>query len=115
VLCTRTGLVLVGCTATMLLAVHVRVGFVAAQPAGPVLLIAGAAWLWLPVQGKSALIRRLFIRVMAALEGDDIAGSDDRCSLADLLEPRTAPSASTQSQAQSDAATVAPAERISPV
>ena len=104
---TPTGLVLVTLGATMLLAVHVRVGFVAAQPAGLVLLVTGVAWLWLPVQGKSALVRRLFMRMIAALEGSDITGGDDRCSLADLLEPRTAPTASTQSEARSDTATVA--------
>ena len=84
---TRTGLLLAALGLILLLAVHVRIGFIETQPAGLVLLGTGMAWLWLPVHGKGVLPRRLFDRVMAYLSWADGTADDARCSLAELLEP----------------------------
>ncbi|HUB43297.1 MAG TPA: hypothetical protein VMA72_30970 [Streptosporangiaceae bacterium] len=72
--------------AILCLAVHGRVAFVAAQPAGLVLLVTGLLWLWLPVPDKQGRLRRRFNQLMRFLEWDPASAQEVRCSLEDLLE-----------------------------
>ncbi len=83
-----TGLVLTALGSILLLAVHIRLGFIKAQPAGLVLLVTGLAWLWLPVRGKRTLVKRMSDRVVAFLEWDGTGTAEAQCSLAELLQSR---------------------------
>jgi hypothetical protein len=84
-----TGIVLTAAGAILWLAVHATVAFVATQRAGFVLLITGLLWLWLPVPDKRDLLRRRFDQLMSFLEWDPASAQGTRCSLEDLLEPRS--------------------------
>ncbi len=74
----------------LLLAVHVRLALIRAQPAGLILLATGLAWLWLPVRCKGDVARAAFHHVMSYLEWDAGHGDRTRCSLAELLGPGAA-------------------------
>jgi hypothetical protein len=84
-----TGLVLTAAGAILWLAVHATVAFVAIQRAGLVLLVTGLLWLWLGMPDKRDRIRRRFNQFMRFLEWDPAAAQEARCSLEDLLEPRS--------------------------
>ncbi len=82
----RTGIVLAAIGAVLWLGVHARLAFVATQTAGFVLLLAGLAWLWIPVRGKREKFRRHLDRAMAYVAWQPGEASADRCSLDDLLK-----------------------------
>jgi hypothetical protein len=84
-----TGIVLTASGAILWLAVHVTVAFVAIQRAGLVLLVTGLLWLWLPVPGKRDRLRRRFNQLMSFIEWDPASADSARCSLEDLLQPRS--------------------------
>ena len=84
-----TGIVLAIAGAILWLAVHATVTFVATQRVGLVLLVTGMLWLWLPVPDKRDRLRRRFNQLMSFLEWDAASAQGARCSLEDLLEPRT--------------------------
>jgi uncharacterized protein YjeT (DUF2065 family) len=83
-----TGIVLVVAGAILWLAVHVRIAFIATQPAGLVLLLTGLLWLWIPVPAKGVRLRRRLNQLMGYLEWDPVPPGDTRCSLDDLLSFR---------------------------
>jgi len=84
-----TGIVLTSGGAILWLAVHVTVAFVAIQRAGLVVLVTGLLWLWLPVPGKRDRLRQRFNQLMSFLEWDPASAESARCSLEDLLQPRS--------------------------
>jgi hypothetical protein len=84
-----TGFVLTAAGAILWLAVHATVAFVAIQRAGLVLLVTGLLWLWLGAPGKRDRLRRRLNQFMRFLEWDPAAAQEARCSLDDLLEPRS--------------------------
>ena len=86
-----TGIVLAIAGAILWLAVHTTLTFVATQRAGLVLLVTGMLWLWLPVPDKRDRLRRRFHQLVSFLEWDPASAQGARCSLEDLLEPRTDP------------------------
>ena len=73
----------------MWLAVHVTVAFVAIQRAGLVVLVTGLVWLWLPVPDKRDRLRQRFNQLMSFLEWDPASAESAKCSLEDLLRPRS--------------------------
>lgn len=81
----RTGIVLAAIGAVLWLGVHARLAFVATQTSGFVLMLAGLAWLWIPVRGKRQRLRRYLDRAMAYLAWQPGQASADRCSLDELL------------------------------
>lgn len=83
------GMVLTAAGAIGWLGVHATVAFVAIQRAGLVLLITGLLWLWLGVPDKRDLLRRRLNQFVRFLEWDPAAAQEARCSLDDLLEPRS--------------------------
>jgi len=84
-----TGIVLTLAGAILWLGVHTTVAFVANQRAGLVLLATGLLWLWIPVPGKRDRVQRRFIQLVRFLEWDPASAEDAKCSLDDLLEPRS--------------------------
>ncbi len=80
-----TGLTLTATGAILLLAVHVRVPFLDLPVTGLILMMAGLTWLWIPVRGKRALVRRHFDRAMSYLQWGADELVEARCSLNELL------------------------------
>ncbi len=81
----RTGIVLAAIGAVLWLGVNARLAFVATQTSGFVLMLAGLAWLWIPVRGKRQRLRRYLDRAMAYVAWQPGEASADRCSLDELL------------------------------
>jgi hypothetical protein len=78
--------------AILLVALHIRAGFLNPARAGLVLLVVGLAWLWLPVRDKRALLRRQAGRLRDCLAHDTGAARGARVPLTELLsdpEPAT--------------------------
>jgi hypothetical protein len=75
--------------AILWLAVHTTVAFVATQRAGLVLLVTGLLWLWIPVPDKWDRLRRRSSYLVGFLEWDPASAQSAKCSLEDLLEPRS--------------------------
>jgi hypothetical protein len=84
-----TGIVLTAVGAILWLAVHTTVAFVATQRAGLVLLVTGLLWLWIPVPDKWDRLRRRFSQLVRFFEWDPTSAQSAKCSLEDLLEPRS--------------------------
>ena len=84
-----TGIVITAAGAILFLAVHATVAFVATQRAGLVLLATGLLWLWIPVPDKRNRLQRRFNQLMSFLEWDPAPAQSAKCSLQDLLEPRS--------------------------
>jgi hypothetical protein len=84
-----TGIVLTVVGAILWLGVHTTVAFVATQRAGPVLLVTGLLWLWIPVPDKWDRIRHRFSQLVNFFEWNPASAQGAKCSLEDLLEPRS--------------------------
>jgi hypothetical protein len=84
-----TGIVLAVVGAILWLGVHATVAFVATQRAGLVLLVTGLLWLWIPVPDKWDRLRRRFSQLVSFFEWNPASAEGARCSLEDLLEPRS--------------------------
>jgi hypothetical protein len=84
---TSAGLALTATGLICALAVHIHEGAVNVQTLGIIVTALGLAWLWIPVQGKSALLRRQRDRVTSYLAWDPAERSTVRCSLTELLGP----------------------------
>lgn len=80
-----TGLALVATGAILLIAVHIRAGFLNPAPAGLILLAVGLAWLWLPVRDKHGLLRGHADRLRHLLAQDTGLVSGARVPLTELL------------------------------
>ena len=77
----------------LLFAIRAAGGLVNVHAAGLVLIIVGAAWLWLPVRDKRALLGHLFGSAMAYVSFATAAAPRVRaCSLDELLGPPAAAS-----------------------
>ncbi|HUA41524.1 MAG TPA: hypothetical protein VMA32_08165 [Streptosporangiaceae bacterium] len=85
---TSAGLALTATGLICALAVHIHESAVNVQTLGIIVTALGIAWLWIPVQGKSALLRRQRDRVRSYLAWDPAEGSTVRCSLNELLGPQ---------------------------
>jgi hypothetical protein len=81
--------VLTAVGAILWLGVHTAVAFVATQRAGLVLLVTGLLWLWVPVPDKWDRLRRRFSQLVSFFEWDPASAQSGKCSLEDLLEPRS--------------------------
>jgi hypothetical protein len=85
---TSVGLALTAAGLICALAVHIHEGAVNVRTLGIIVTALGIAWLWIPAQGKGALLRRQRDRVTSYLAWDPAEGSAVRCSLNELLEPQ---------------------------
>jgi hypothetical protein len=95
-----TGIALTVVGAILWLAVHATVTFVATQRAGLVLLVTGLLWLLIPVPDKRDRLRRRFGQLVSFFEWDPASGQSAKCSLEDLLEPRSVSAAQLDVGAQ---------------
>ena len=95
-----TGIVLTVGGAILWLAVHTTVALVAIQRAGLVLLVTGLLWLLIPVPDKRDRLRRRFGQLVRFFEWDPASAQSAKCSLEDLLEPRSVSAAQLDVGAQ---------------
>jgi hypothetical protein len=97
---TTTGLALVALGLILLWAVRATASVVNVHMAGLVLIVIGAAWLWIPVRDKRGLLQRLFDAAMTYLSFDgsvpaaarEEGASQQRCSLEEMLSTQAAAS-----------------------
>jgi hypothetical protein len=95
-----TGIVLTVVGAILWLAVHTTVAFISTQRGGLVLLVTGLLWLWIPVPDKRDRLRRRFSQLVSFFEWDPGSAQSAKCSLEDLLEPRSVSAAQLDVGAQ---------------
>ena len=86
--------------AILWLAVHTTVAFVSTERGGLVLLVTGLLWLWIPVPDKRKRLRGRFSQLVSFFEWDPGSAQSAKCSLEDLLEPRSVSAAPPDVEAQ---------------
>lgn len=89
---TTTGLGLLALGSILMFAIRAAGGLVNVHVTGLVLSIVGAAWLWIPVRDKRALLVRLFESAMAYVTSSGSGAGGASCSLDELLGPTVAAS-----------------------